>query len=49
MSREASLEIPKRLSDTKKKMDEFLYQEALDETGTVLIDSLTEFDKGSIT
>ena len=47
MSREASLEIPKRSSDTKK-MDEVLYQEALDETGTVPIDSLTEFDKDYI-
>ena len=30
-------------------MDEVLYQEALDETGTVPIDSLIEFDKDSIT
>ena len=30
-------------------MDEVLYQEALDETGTVRIYSLTEFDKDSIT
>ena len=29
-------------------MDEVLYQEALDETGTVPIDSLTEFDKDPI-
>ena len=41
MSREAVLEIPKRLSDNKT-MDEVLYQEALDETGTVPIDSLTQ-------
>ena len=48
MSREASLEIPKRSSDTKK-MDEVLYQEALDETCTVPIDSLTDFNKNYIT
>ena len=30
-------------------MDEVLYQEALDETGTVSIDSLTESDTDSVT
>ena len=30
-------------------MDEVLYQEALDETGTVPIDSLTQFDEDYIT
>ena len=34
---------------TLKQMDEVIYQEALDETGTVPIDSLTEFDKDYIT
>ena len=34
---------------TLKQMVEVLYQEALDETGTVSIYSLTEFDKYSIT
>ena len=34
---------------TAKQMDEVLYQEALDETGTVLINSPTDFDKDSIT
>ena len=48
MSREARLAVPKRSSDTRK-MDEVLYQEALDETGTVLIGSLTESDNGSVT
>ena len=48
MSREAGFDIQKRSSDTKK-IDEVLYQEALDETDTVPIDSLTEFNKDSIT
>ena len=34
---------------TLKQMDEVLYQEALDETGTLLIDFLAEFDKDYIT
>ena len=34
---------------TLKQRDEVLYQEALDKTGTVLIDSLTDFDMYSIT
>ena len=34
---------------TLEEMDEVLYEEALDETGTVPIDSLTESDKDSIT
>ena len=34
---------------TLKEIDEVLYQEALDETGIVPIDSLTEFYKDSIT
>ena len=34
---------------TLKQMDEVLYQEALDETGTLPIDSLTEFYKDYIT
>ena len=42
------LEIPKDHS-TLEQMDEVIYQEALDETGTVPIDSLIEFDKDSIT
>ena len=33
---------------TLKQIYEVIYQEALDETGTVLIDSLTEFDKDYI-
>ena len=34
---------------TLEQMDEVLHQEALDETGTVPIDSLTESDNDSIT
>ena len=34
---------------TLEQMDEVLYQEALDETGTVPIDSLTESESESIT
>ena len=34
---------------TLEKMDEVLYQEALNETGTVPIDSLTESENESIT
>ena len=34
---------------TLKQMDEVLYQESLDETGTVPLNSLTEFDKDYIT
>ena len=34
---------------TLKQRDEVLYQEALDEIGTVPIDSRTKFDKDSIT
>ena len=34
---------------TLEQIDEVLYQEALDETGTVPIGSLTESDNGSVT
>ena len=34
---------------TLEKMDERLYQDALDETGTVCIASLTESDTDSVT
>ena len=47
MSRESGLEVPKRSSNTRK-MYEVIYQEALDETGTVPIVSLTESDNGSV-